>query len=914
MSTHGDDRDTVQHRGATERNGPGQEADLDYLQEGIALTRNETMATLQDEESHHTQGKPHVGEGMDYLNPSLAADFTGLEQDELQGVITSVMGSLSQQAAAIIATTEKAILFWHREHFRSSATASLRPKRKSATAKHVSTGTAVDSGSSSTSEGGDQDDLPEVCHTEAFLEADLPTAMQLLHDEQQKQLTTMKELSQATLQDALIVLLTKTSAKAFHNGHAFANAGAEEELTAMQDYVSGLETQLDSLRSSSQAKSLNSQDLLHSIEERKRVEAGLDALQETHDVTVATLKNVRAEVTDLKNKLRLADGQLTESQLQSQTLQARYQEIVRSESELRETVLKLRKANEDGESSLSEANDQVTKYQARQLELVELISMWNSMENKEGQMWQEVGRIRNQLAEGLDTKGMSLTPEETKTLEAEYKAKTQWILDDSKLLTERKKAFMRRVMGVILHGGRDVKDNIYKPPTSNKPTREELQNSIVRFVQNNPERYFALAHIIHRIMHDWTEENNQFWLIDFRTDVEPSLLPEIESQSKNLYEALKLGLDCPKHSWLWLKAVSDYSNGTKGESRKAKPECGIEATHALMSITCSDDIKNTLRINDRLSSAWRDFAMKYPHDVIQDQRRLLVRAQRLKLVKMKVEDITKIIEVLRAREERLADLAQIYSEETGQLKDVAHEKALPFYGEFLCKVEKLILRIEQSEEPAKITKKWKINALKVTDRGSFTKHTDEGDTVDTQVSAKSLKERIKRPTVRATAKKSQKQGKSSEKLTCMAANCKQKSGLFRNRKDGTPWGNQENLIALCDSCKRDTLKGDPPRLKNGRPFEKYETNRGYPAFRYCDKSSGQARSARVNQIDRDELRLLIRDIATETSPPRRPPARKEKTRFSTMRMGDMTAAEIQEHLSNMTGDEFQEYWQTLNQE
>ena len=90
MSTHGDDRDTVQHRGATERNGPGQEADLDYLQEGIALTRNETMATLQDEESHHTQGKPHVGEGMDYLNPSLAADFTGLEQDELQGVITSI--------------------------------------------------------------------------------------------------------------------------------------------------------------------------------------------------------------------------------------------------------------------------------------------------------------------------------------------------------------------------------------------------------------------------------------------------------------------------------------------------------------------------------------------------------------------------------------------------------------------------------------------------------------------------------------------------------------------------------------------------------------------------------------------------------------------------------------------------------
>ena len=905
MSSSGDDREQTMHSGATERNGPSLGTDLGSEQGDRILTRNETVAPTEEGKEATTQGTTVVREGDQHLDPTLASLFTGMEQDEIIGFITSVMGPLSQQAAAANDRTARGVLFWHKEHHRSSATAALRPKRKPASARTLPEEKEGAQGSSDTSEGIDQGDLPEVCRSDEFLSADLPTAAQMLRADAQKFLNKHVELQRQQLQPALADLLTKASSMAFVNGQTSAQAGAEEELISMQDHISSVEAECDSLRSLSQENCIIQEKLSLLQQEKRGVEAGLEALQGVQDTTATELKEARQEIGDLKSKVRLTTAQLSDALLREDALKERYYASAKSESELRDTVARLRQANQDAESINTEATDQVTKYDARQKELVELVSMWSSVEKREGQIWKEVGIIRTQLAEGKNSKGELLGPDERKNLEDQYKAKTQWMLDDTKLLTERKKSFMRKVMGTILSEKTDSVNLNYKPPASQKPTREEVQNSIVRFVQNNPERYFALPHIIHRIMNDWDEENNQFWLIDFDHDVEESLLPVIEHQSKNLYEALKVGLDYGKHSNLWLKAVSNYSNGTKGESRKVKKECGIEITHALMSITSNDDIKNTLRINDRLSTAWRDFAMKYPLDVIQDQRRLLVRAERLKLVKMKVEDITKIIEVLRAREERLADLAQIYSEETGKLKDVAHEKALPFYGEFLCKVEKLIRRIEGSEEPAKITKKWKINSLKVTASGHFSKEDEVNDSSAPTPSVKSLKGRVKKSGTSST-KKNSVTGKSSDKLTCMATGCSQKSGLYRNRKDGTPWGNQENLIALCDSCKRDALKGNNPRLKNGKQFEKYETSRGYPAFRYCNRVSSQVRSAKPTRNDREDLKHLIREIVSEER--NVSPGTRKRAQFSSMRLGDMSAGEIQEHLSNMTEAEFQDYW------
>ena len=43
-------------------------------------------------------------------------------------------------------------------------------------------------------------------------------------------------------------------------------------------------------------------------------------------------------------------------------------------------------------------------------------------------------------------------------------------------------------------------------------------------------------------------------------------------------------------------------------------------------------------------------------------------------------EITKIIEVLKLRENRFSDLSTTYSEEIGLLKDIGHDDGLQIYG------------------------------------------------------------------------------------------------------------------------------------------------------------------------------------------------------------------------------------------
>ena len=89
MSSHGDDRDQALHSGATEHNGPSVGTDLGTEQGDRILTRNETVAPTQEGKETTTQGITVVREGNEYLDPTLASLFTGMEQEEIIGFITS---------------------------------------------------------------------------------------------------------------------------------------------------------------------------------------------------------------------------------------------------------------------------------------------------------------------------------------------------------------------------------------------------------------------------------------------------------------------------------------------------------------------------------------------------------------------------------------------------------------------------------------------------------------------------------------------------------------------------------------------------------------------------------------------------------------------------------------------------------
>ena len=90
MSSSGDDREQTMHSGATERNGPSLGTDLGSEQGDRILTRNETVAPTEEGKEATTQGTTVVREGDQHLDPTLASLFTGMEQDEIIGFITSV--------------------------------------------------------------------------------------------------------------------------------------------------------------------------------------------------------------------------------------------------------------------------------------------------------------------------------------------------------------------------------------------------------------------------------------------------------------------------------------------------------------------------------------------------------------------------------------------------------------------------------------------------------------------------------------------------------------------------------------------------------------------------------------------------------------------------------------------------------
>ena len=93
MSSSGDDREQTMHSGATERNGPSQGTDLGSEQGDRILTRNETVAPTEEGKEATTQGTTVVREGDQHLDPTLASLFTGMEQDEIIGFITSTIGT-----------------------------------------------------------------------------------------------------------------------------------------------------------------------------------------------------------------------------------------------------------------------------------------------------------------------------------------------------------------------------------------------------------------------------------------------------------------------------------------------------------------------------------------------------------------------------------------------------------------------------------------------------------------------------------------------------------------------------------------------------------------------------------------------------------------------------------------------------
>ena len=70
------------------------------------------MTPIQDDGSMVTQGIDHVGDGMEYLDPSLAATLTGLDEQELQGFtsITSNYSSIKRQ-----------VPFWHTSLFSTTS-------------------------------------------------------------------------------------------------------------------------------------------------------------------------------------------------------------------------------------------------------------------------------------------------------------------------------------------------------------------------------------------------------------------------------------------------------------------------------------------------------------------------------------------------------------------------------------------------------------------------------------------------------------------------------------------------------------------------------------------------------------------------------------------------------------------------
>ena len=168
-----------------------------------------------------------------------------------------------------------------------------------------------------------------------------------------------------------------------------------------------------------------------------------------------------------------------------------------------------------------------------------------------------------------------------------------------------------------------------------------------------------------------------------------------------------------------MKAVSHYPHGTKGEYRQIKKESGLEVSHALMSITSKGDMNMVAEVELKLSRAVTDFATNNPEKVIAEQRQLLIKVDRLKLCKLKTMEITKIIEVLKLRENRFSDLPTTYSEEIGLLKDIGHDDGLQIYGQFSGAVEKARRKIEATGtvHTRSRSNKWRVNALIQTNEG-----------------------------------------------------------------------------------------------------------------------------------------------------------------------------------------------------
>ena len=89
MSVFSDDSVEIQHMGAEERNGPE-----DWLAGGMhpdfePPTVEESKSPIQVDGGPPAPGTSHVSEGMTYLDPSLATEFTGIDSKDIAGLITS---------------------------------------------------------------------------------------------------------------------------------------------------------------------------------------------------------------------------------------------------------------------------------------------------------------------------------------------------------------------------------------------------------------------------------------------------------------------------------------------------------------------------------------------------------------------------------------------------------------------------------------------------------------------------------------------------------------------------------------------------------------------------------------------------------------------------------------------------------
>ena len=91
MSDYGDDLSLAQHMGAEERNGPEHGMVLGSQTSPAPPPVEEAQDAVQDDGSLLDQGSSHEIEGMTNLELFLPPKPTGLDLQEIRGIITSTV-------------------------------------------------------------------------------------------------------------------------------------------------------------------------------------------------------------------------------------------------------------------------------------------------------------------------------------------------------------------------------------------------------------------------------------------------------------------------------------------------------------------------------------------------------------------------------------------------------------------------------------------------------------------------------------------------------------------------------------------------------------------------------------------------------------------------------------------------------